>query len=428
MHRLVRNIGSLVAVVALLGGVSACGSKRNPTGGPQDTLKPQVLGCSPAEFGEITKGVIEISFSKEMDKTSLANSIYIYPPVLNKKVSLDKSTLRIKLGEKLKTDTNYFVTLSTRLKDTRGNPLEMNQTLVFRNGELNNYRISGTINYERPGDIGLPIELSLVSTDSLLVLSKRISGEAYSIDSLNPQAHLLRAYIDKNLNGRYDFGLEPSFEGMSDGKALSTLDMSIAYADSSKPRIRRLVPVSKREIQLLLSEQIKSYQSVRVIGASPVTVQHHILEQDKISVLCTEMDSTEYTVQLLGVEDFKGNRSEVLEIKFNNNTVPDTIAPTVVTTNPRNGASVNNLLPILEIHFSELVPEANVNAILLSGSEKIPLKLLSGFGRVHRFQPTKELVNYRTHTLRVLTTTTDYSGNKLKQEFELQFLPLMRDK
>lgn len=428
MFRLLQIASWIILVIAIITLISACGSKRNPTGGPQDTEKPVVLGSSPAEFGEIVKGVIEISFSKEMDKSSLANSIYIYPPVLNKKVSLDKASLRIKLGETLKPNTNYFVTLSTRLKDNRGNPLEKNQTLVFRNGELNNYRISGRISYEQTSDIGLPIELSLVSPDSLLVYFDRISGEAYSIESLNPQAHRLSAYIDKNLNGRYDFGLDPYFEGISDGKALSTLDISIAYADSSMPRIRRVLPVNSREIQLLLSEQIKSYQSVKVIGANPVTVQHHILEQDRISVMFTAMDSTEYTVQLNGVEDFKGNRSEVLEAKFRNHAVADTIAPTILSTNPRNGASVNNLLPILEIRFSELIPEANVQAKLYSDNDLIPIKQLSGFGRVHRFQPTKELVNYRTHTLKVLTTTTDHSGNKMKHDYELQFLPLMRDK
>ncbi|PKN72223.1 MAG: hypothetical protein CVU50_08020 [Candidatus Cloacimonetes bacterium HGW-Cloacimonetes-3] len=428
IHKTVHTITTLLAALTLLCMLPACGSKRNPTGGPQDTVKPKVLGSSPAEFGAITNGVIEISFSKEMDKSTLANSIYIYPPVLNKKVSMDKATLRIKLGETLKPNTNYFVTLSTRLKDSRGNPLENNQTLVFRNGDLNNYRISGTISYEQPSDVGLPIELSLVSADSLLVLSNRISGEAYTIESLNPQAHLLRAYIDKNLNGRYDFGLDPFFEGLADGKSLSTLNMSIAYADSSKPRIRRVLPVSNREIHISLSEQVKSYHSVKVLGVNPVTIKHQILEQDKISIICTAMDSTEYTLQLNGVEDFKGNQSEVLEAKFHNYAAPDTIAPTIVNTNPRNGASVNNLLPVLELHFSELIPAANVHAKLFSGNELIPLKQLTEFGRVHRFQPTKELVNYRSCILKVLNTTSDFSGNKMKQEYELQFLPLMRDK
>jgi hypothetical protein len=428
MNRLIRLTILVTLLITLMLLVAACGSKRNPTGGPQDTVKPMVLGSSPAEFGEINKGVIEISFSKEMDKSSLANSIYIYPPVLNKKVSMDGPTLKIKLNEPLKPNTNYFVTLSTRLKDNRGNPLEKNQTLIFKNGELNNYRIAGTIAYEQAADSGLPIELSLMSADSLLVLSNRITGDAYSIDTLNPQAHILRAYIDKNLNGRYDFGLDPFFEGKTVDKPVANLNIYIAYADSSKPRIRKVQPISKRELQVTLSESIKSYQSINLLGSGPATIQHHLLEQDKIGVLCAAMDSTEYTLQLFGAEDFKGNRSELLETKFRNSALPDTTAPTITYTNPRNGASVNSLSPILEVHFSELIPSDKVYAQLLAGNEIIPLKQLSGLGRMHRFQPTKQLVNYRTHTLKILTTTSDYSGNKLKQEFELQFLPLKRDK
>jgi len=138
------------------------------------------------------------------------------------------------------------------------------------------------------------------------------------------------------------------------------------------------------------------------------------------------MDSTEYTVYVAGAEDFKANRSEQLQLKFYCSAIADTIAPYVTRTNPRNGASVNNLSPILEITFSELIPPDKISAKLYAGTEEIPVKLLSSFGRSHSFKPTKELSNYRQHTLKILKTTTDFAGNKLKQDYELQFLPLKR--
>ena len=58
--------------------ISGCGNKRSPTGGPQDIDKPVVLESSPAEFGDISSGIIEISFSKPMERATLANSIYIF--------------------------------------------------------------------------------------------------------------------------------------------------------------------------------------------------------------------------------------------------------------------------------------------------------------------------------------------------------------
>ncbi|MDD3236424.1 MAG: Ig-like domain-containing protein [Candidatus Cloacimonetes bacterium] len=426
MQKLIGYVSILLIASIMLFSLTACGSKRNPTGGAQDSTKPTVLGSYPAEFGDIGKGTIEISFSKEMDKTTLANSIYIYPPVLNKKVSIDKATLKIKLNEALKQDTNYFITLSTRLKDLRGNPLDKNQTLIFHHGESSNYRISGTISYEQTEDKALPIELSLMSPDSLLVLSNRISGESYSIDNLNPQAHTLRAYIDKNQNGRYDFGVDPFFEATSGNTPIASLNMNMAYADSTKPQIRRVQSLSKTELLLFFNKPIKSFQGVLIEGKDKLRISHQFLEGDKLSLLCAPMDSTEYTVYVAGAEDFKANRSEQLQLKFYCSAIADSTAPYITRTNPRNGASVNKLSPILEITFSELIPPDNISAKLYAGTEEIPLKLLSSIGRVHSFQPTKELINYRQHTLKILKTTTDFAGNKLKQDYELQFLPLNR--
>jgi hypothetical protein len=413
----------LFVIVAISSG---CGNKRNPTGGPLDEVKPVVLGSTPVEFGQIENGIIEIAFSKPMDKSSLANSIYIYPPVTNKKVSLERSTLIIKIAEELRPDTNYFVTLSTRLKDTHGNALDKNQTITFRNGELNQFRMAGTIAYETPSDNGSPIELTVLSPDSILVKSERISGSTYSLEALNPQPHILRAYIDKDLNGRYDFGREPYFESTSDGAKIANLNMELAYADSTKPQIQRVSVISNRELQVSLSEPLKSYKAAIILGKQPLSIAHSLLEGDNITFLVAPMDSTEYTLQLLGAQDMKGNIANYLEKKFNGKAKADTLAPTITFTNPRNGASVNSLSPVLELHFNKIIPADRIMAKLFAGKEEIPLKLLSTTGRIHRFKPAKELENYRSHLLKVLTTTSDFNGNKMHKEYELQFLPLKR--
>lgn len=407
--------------------MSGCGSKRNPTGGPQDVDKPTVLASIPAEYQDISKGTLEISFSKEMDKGSLANSIYIYPPVERKKISLDGNTLKIRLNEALKQDTNYFVTLTTRLKDVRGNALAKNQTLIYSSGKLLDNRIMGAITYEDKSDMGLPIEFSLFSPDSLLVLSTELLGGIYILGNLNPQKHILRAYIDKNINNRYDFGADPYFEGSSDGAKVATVDMHMAYADSSMPRIRKVVQISDRELLVELSEAIKEYQDLSITGKTNPTLLYKIFDEDKISILTTKLDSLEYTLTLSGVEDKKGNLSTGLEQKFRFSAAPDTIKPFISHTNPRNGASVNTLSPVLELHFSEIIPEENIQVKLFAGALEIPLEQLSQTGRIHRFRAKKELDNYKAYTLKVLASTCDISGNKLDKPFELQFLPLKRN-
>jgi len=418
------NICYLIATLVI---VAACGNRRDPTGGPVDVVKPEVLASVPAEYGDLGKGSLEITFSKPLDKNSIANSIYIYPPVEGKKISLDGNMLKIKLSEALKKDTNYFVTLTTRLKDQRGNALAKNQTLVFKSGELQDNRIAGTIKYENPQDMGLPVELSLFSADSLLVLSNQIIGGAFAIDGLNPQVHLLRAFIDKNLNSRYDYGQEPYCEGRGDGSKISTLDMELAYADSSLPRISKLVQLSDHELRVELSEPIRSYETLKITGKKAADVAFDILENDKITVLCSKLDSLEYILQITNAMDKKGNLADKLEAKFRYASSPDTLAPLVTWSNPRNGASVNTLNPILELYFSEVIPAENLKVKLFSGNKEVAVKLLTATGRVHRFQAIKDLDNYKAYTLKVLPETRDFSGNKMEKEFDLQFLPLKRN-
>ncbi|MDZ4182513.1 MAG: Ig-like domain-containing protein, partial [Candidatus Cloacimonadaceae bacterium] len=111
-------------IIALAVSLYSCGSKKSPTGGAVDAEKPTVLTTLPAQFGQISEGRILIDFSKPMDKSSITQGIYIYPPIADKKISLDKNSISIRILEKLKENTNYYVTLTTRLKDIRGNNLE----------------------------------------------------------------------------------------------------------------------------------------------------------------------------------------------------------------------------------------------------------------------------------------------------------------
>lgn len=407
----------------------ACGSKRNPTGGALDTEKPAVLTTLPAQFGQITDGRIEINFSKYLDKSSITQAIYIYPPVLNKKITVDKSTLRIRINEKLQEDTNYYVTLSTRLKDIRGNALAKNQTLVFAHGKLNDLRITGVIGYEDYSDNVLPVQVTLLSADSLLVLNQTIQGGAYAIEALNPAAYILRAYIDKNQNGRFDLTREPSFEQRAMVSKASNIDISLAYADTTKPVIKSAVAKSRREIELTFSEALANYGSISIQRSDtqaelPILISS--LDIDKLILLTAAQDSTKYVVSVSNLKDRKGNLNSLAKTELRASNTDDSEAPTVMSSNPRNGTSVNNLRPVLEIQFSEIIPPESISANLTAADSKqiLALDVLPSAGRVYRFQPKQALQNYRSHLLSV--SASDISGNKLKEEFKLQFLPLLR--
>ena len=416
----------LIILAALLLFTLGCGNKRNPTGGDLDTEKPVVLATYPAEFEEIVDGTLEISFSKPMDRNSLANSIYLYPPVQNKKFILERSTLKIKLNEALKPDCNYFVTLSTRLKDLRGNSLKANQTLIYRSGKLSTARLSGLLNYEIPSDESSPIATSLFSEDSLLVFTTNLTGKSFALENLNQMPYRLRSYIDKNQNGRYDPGTEPIFEAKTEGREKEVLDQYLAYVDTSFVWINSIDAVSNREIRMEFSEPVASYQQVLVVSDTILDIKHKVLEKNILTLLTESQDSLRYTISVLGATDLKGNRSDLLQKQFSGSQQKDADPPVITYTNPRNGASVNNLSPVIELHFNEIIPSGSLKLKLVAGKEEIALKVISETGRIHRLLPQKELPNYSTCQLTVLSTTADFSGNKLEQDYHLQFLPIKR--
>ncbi len=419
----------LPAAIAFLLLLSACGSRKSPTGGPEDTEKPMVLASLPAQFGQIENGRIEINFSKPLDKSSVSQAVYIYPPVADKKISLDNSTLTIQINEKLIPDTNYYVTLTTRLKDLRGNALEGNQTLVFANGNLNGHRLSGEIGYEDRSDSGNSVQLSLLSADSLMVMQTTLAGSTYSLEALNPADYILRAFIDKDRNGRYDLSREPWYEGRFSLTGNRSQDLYLAYADTTLPRIAMAQAVSQREIVLDLSEPVADYSSLRITRMDnqeelPVLITQ--LRGTKLTLLTEIQDAFAYNVEIKGLKDNKGNVQPSSKSEFRAALSPDTVSPQILGSNPRNGTSVDSLKPVLEISFSEIIPRGKVSALLRATetSTEYALDILKSDSDVYRFQPRANLQNYRSYVL--IVDAQDISGNKMQQSYRLNFLPLLR--
>ncbi|MDD2683904.1 MAG: Ig-like domain-containing protein [Candidatus Cloacimonetes bacterium] len=409
----------------------ACGSKKGPTGGDPDLIKPKVLSTSPAELGDISSGLIEIDFDKPMDKSSITNAIYFYPPISERSISLSRQTLSIRIKEKLLPDTNYFVTLSTRLKDTRGNALDQAQSLVFRSGNPPLSKLSGLISYTDSQDKDKPINLSLFSADSLMVIMKEVTGSSYEINNLNPASYILRAYIDKNFNGRYDQTAEPFFESPFNIEEYGSLDLSMAYSDTSWAQIRAVKQQSRHELEVHLSEAIRSFSGMSLVQESdkqPVDILHYHIKGDRLFMLCTALDSTRYVLKINNLEDVNGTVSPASSLSFNAQGTPDETPPRLLSSTPRNGSTVNSLRPVIELEFSEIITAQNLSLRLIESdsNKEIPLMVTDIRGRSARLSPTRDLVNYRSHTVVVESTTKDYSGNPVESEIEILFLPVSR--
>lgn len=422
---------TLLVLLSLALILQACGSKKSPTGGEIDAVKPEVVSTQPAVMGQITDGIIEIDFSKPMDKSSVANSVFIYPPVVNKRISLTRSTLKVELREALQDDTIYYVNLTSALKDLRGNGLEHAQSLAFRNGNPKTATLSGLIQYELTEDAGLPINLSVFTEDSLMVSLGKIQGESYLLENLMPANLLLRAYIDKNNNGRYDETKEPFFEQTAALSGRNTLDINLAYVDTTFAQIKAVERVSPYELLITLSKDVEEIRYLEIESKEeekPLNILRQHIEKDKLYLLTAKQDSLEYVLKAHGLKDAKGNLTGISSIGFTVDTTLDNTPPKLVSFSPRNGATVHSLTPEIVLRFSEIITEANLSAkiVVSETGREIKLEVTSLRGREITLIPESELDNYRSHKLIVSKETKDYAQNTMEQDYESIFLPIKR--
>jgi len=206
----------------------------------------------------------------------------------------------------------------------------------------------------------------------------------------------------------------------------------MAYADTVKPVIKSIQAVSNREYEIILNKPIVSYKKITVTDDDKqkkldIPIVNHIA--DRITLLTAETDSTKLRFELTNAADKKGNITELSSKIISASTVPDKTAPQVMTTIPRNGASVNNLMPTLEVTFSEIIPASKFKAAVkeVETDKNIPFKIIKSNSKTYQIQPEKELSNYKTCVLVIEDETSDISGNKLSSDFKLVFLPISRN-
>ena len=425
-----KKVFSLV-MISLLLGLWACGSKKSPTGGKEDLEKPVLTASLPAEFSSIEKGVIELSFSKYLDKASVSSGLYIYPLIQNKKVTVEKSKITIRIQEDLAPDTNYFVTLTTRIKDIRGNALAQNQTLVYASGTLQRNRLSGVISYEDPKDRPIPVQFSLFSADSIQVLSTQLQGGAFAIDELNPAPHIYRAYQDKNINGRYDLGLEPWAEGKINVKGIASIELMMAYVDTVLAGIVSVNPVSNRELSVVFSEAVSSLASIQITAenGAPLHIVAQDLKDNILNLITSEQAKTKYELSITGLTDRKSNTRKLLNSPFQGTSNPDTSEPKVLSSSPRNGTSVSTQRPLLTINFNELINPQTVYLSLKAAEngEVYDFEILPSNPKQLSIRPEQSLPVNRSYQLIIDAKLADYSGNCLSKGYTLNFLVLNKN-
>jgi len=406
----------------------SCGHKKSPTGGKKDTTKPEILAISPQEYSNISGQNIEITFSKPIERSSIISGIYIYPNILEKKYKWDKNVLEIIITEPLMKNINYYLSLTTAIKDERGNHLKKNYLFVFASGKLNTNRISGNISYEDQKDKILPIELKLMASDSTEIYSKVIKNSSFLLEDLNEQNHILELFIDKNKNQKYDYEKEPYYFVNVAQQNVQPLVVEMVYADTVKPELKTIKVNSNKQLTIKFSEIISKIEEIKIFTDDSLKISQNILayslNQNELAIITTPLDTIRYSIEIYKLEDEKNNENDIINI-FDGVAFQDTIPPRIISTSIRNGSTIKTLKPKINVKISELIFSNNLEAKLteVETDENIELDIVSQKNGDISLIPKANLQNLSSYKLTI--QIKDSNNNASEDLTEILFIPII---
>ena len=170
---------------------SACANSQPPSGGPPDTVPPEILVNVPQDKTRHFSGKsVEIEFSKYMNRAQVNESIFISPSI-NYQTDWSGKNLEIEFEEALDSNTTYSILLGTEYTDIRNNKPEQAFLLIFSTGEsLDSGAIKGELFDPKPAGAFI---------------------FAHRIDNINPDTLDIRAVkpdyrTQVGTNGKFRFG------------------------------------------------------------------------------------------------------------------------------------------------------------------------------------------------------------------------------
>ncbi len=265
----------LIILLAIwIGLLGSCAVIKPPSGGPKDTIPPEIVGIYPLQSQiNFKEKHVDLLFSKYMNKGKVASNIFIQPE-LRFEASWWGRRLRINFVQELDTNTTYAVSLGTDYTDHRGNKPRTAFSLIFSTGtKIDSGRIVGKLFGENPdGFFIYAYNLDKVSSDTLDFTSLKpdykiqcgTSGE-FTLKALKPAKYRIIAINDKFGDGLYSAGID-EFSSANQDFPVNDENLNIPFAsilggviiDKSPPALQSAYAKNARSIIATFSESLDS--------------------------------------------------------------------------------------------------------------------------------------------------------------------------
>lgn len=245
----------------MLVGSSGCGQIGMPTGGPRDSIPPQLNSASPAlKSTNVTGNKITLSFNEYIEVKDPQTNVLVSPmPKKNPSVDYKLKTVTIKLKDSLLPNTTYSINFGNAIVDVNEGNVLKGFTYVFSTGnKIDSLTLSGKVIIAETGkaDSTLLALLYRNADDSLVQKRKpdyiaRLKGDG-SFEFVNLPAGNFKIYALKDGDGGYTYNSKKELFAFSDSNITVaektepvTLYASALEKESKTPTTKPSAPAKK---------------------------------------------------------------------------------------------------------------------------------------------------------------------------------------
>lgn len=443
----------------------SCASQRPPSGGPTDTIPPEIVSISPAA-GSIhvsLDSAIEIDFSEQVTKKSVEDAIFLSPwPSEDINYRWRGKKLKIEFGDSLKSDKTYVLTIGAQTSDLRNNKMRDSFSIAFSTGDkIDAGQIVGTV-YGSSAVEGMlvcayqvqeetPPDPTVVLADYYTQCNKH--GD-YTLMYVAPGTYRVFAFGDKDRSRKYTRGVDNIGVPNSDvnlteeNLIVRGVDFQVTLEDTIVPQARSAYSLDNSNVALRFSEAIASFNTTApdnyfVIATEqnqderlPIySCYQNSVDPSQVHFSTATQSAIPYIIYAQNIFDLAGNAIDdtaYFSVVFEGKTEPDTLKPKLVSKSVEDSSKGVELTKQIRFAFSEaMAKESLENHFKFSNqqNQKIP-------GRFEWINPA-DFIFHPDSALKSLTgysivapvdSVTDVAGNALSDSlFRVYFKTLNED-
>jgi len=351
--------------------VLGCARQTSPTGGPKDTIPPNLIQSNPRDGQTNFKSQqIELIFDETVVLNNVKEELIITPDIQKEyEINAKKNRVIIKLTSELLDTTTYALKFREAVLDIteRNPPLDLK--LAFSTGDyIDSLSIAGTVFDPLTSKEIKNVTIAIYNQDTFNILqhkpayfSKSNDKGAYMIANLKPGNYHIYAFDDKNKNLMVDSKSE-LYGFLNDVKILTTNMKDVAipmvHLDARPLKITSARPTTTY-FTIKTTKNLKTYS----ITSKDIETLYTSFGEDNanIRIYNNLIDQDSIPIHFVGIDSIDNKIDTTLYLKFSQRTIkPEAFKAT--TSNFEVLADKGILTG--KLHFNKPIRTINYDSIL----------------------------------------------------------------